>query len=207
MERGFVGGDLALQPLDLARQPVEVALVLVGEFSFPGAGGGARFSAVALRAPGLRPSPGNGAARLALRPILVAAGDDVDLARAVEAERDGHRLVEEVAVVADDQHRAVIIGDHFLQQVERLEVEVVGRLVEHQQVGRPGKFARQQQPRALAARQGADRRLGQRRVEQIFLQIALDVLLDPAHLDPVAALGEHVADAPARAPSACAAGR
>jgi hypothetical protein len=36
--------------------------------------------------------------------------------------------------VADDQHGAVIIGDHFLQQVERFEIEIVGRLVEHQQV-------------------------------------------------------------------------
>ena len=71
-------------------------------------------------------------------------------------ERDRHRPVEEVAVVADDQHRAVIIGDHFLQQVERLQVEIVGRLVEHQQVRAAGELARQQQPRALAAREAAD---------------------------------------------------
>ena len=110
-------------------------------------------------------------------PILVAAGDDVDLARAVEPERDRHRAVEEVAVVADDQHRAVVIGDHFLEQVERLEVEVVGRLVEHQQVRVPGELARQQQPRALAARQRRRSALDQRRLEQELLEIALDVLL------------------------------
>ncbi len=55
--------------------------------------------------------------------------------------------------MADDEHRAVIIGDDLLQQVERLEVEVVGRLIEDQQVRFPGELARQQEPRALAAAQ------------------------------------------------------
>ena len=48
-----------------------------------------------------------------------------------------------------------------LQEVESLEVEVIGRLVEHQQVRFPGEFPGQQQPRTLAARQRPDRRLGQ----------------------------------------------
>jgi hypothetical protein len=37
-------------------------------------------------------------------PIFVAASHDIDLARAVEAERDRHRPVEKVAVVADDEN-------------------------------------------------------------------------------------------------------
>ncbi len=53
--------------------------------------------------------------------------------------------------MADDQHRAVIIGDDLLQQVEGFEIEVVGRLVEHEQVGLTGKLPSQQQPRPLAA--------------------------------------------------------
>jgi hypothetical protein len=71
-------------------------------------------------------------------PILVAAGDDVHLARSVEAERDGDGPIEEVAIVADDKDRALIIGDHFLEEVQRLEVEIVGRLVEHQKI-RPSR--------------------------------------------------------------------
>jgi hypothetical protein len=51
-----------------------------------------------------------------------------------------------VAVVADDQDSAFIVGDHFLQQVQRLEIEVVGRLVQHEQVGFAGEFPGQQQP-------------------------------------------------------------
>ena len=145
-----------------------------------------------LTSAGLRPSPEHANFISFPDPVFIAAGDNVDLARAVEAERDRHRAVEEVAVMADDQHRAVIIGNHFLQQIERFEIEVVSRLVEHQQVGGSRELARQQQPRPLAARQRADRRVGDRRIEQEFLQIALDVLLVPANLDPVAAIGEDV---------------
>ena len=80
--------------------------------------------------------------------------------------------------MADDQHRAVIVGDHFLQQVERLEVEVVGRLVEHQQVRlrartrAPAAAATARRPTAMPI--GASVSDG---IEQEFLQIALDVLL------------------------------
>ena len=96
--------------------------------------------------------------------------------------------------MADDEHGAVIVGDHFLEQIERLEVEVVGRLVEHQQVGAAGELAGEQQARALAARQGADLGVDKAGIEQELLEIALDVLLVPAHLDPVAAVGEDVAN-------------
>ena len=60
--------------------------------------------------------------------------------------------------MADQDDRAGEAGDEFLQQVQRLHVEVVGRLVEHQQVGRPRQHARQDQPRPLAAGKLAHRR-------------------------------------------------
>jgi hypothetical protein len=61
--------------------------------------------------------------------------------------------------VADEQHRAGIVAEHVLQHVERLDVEVVGRLVQHQDVrGRLRQGPRQHQPAALAAREGARRR-------------------------------------------------
>ena len=37
--------------------------------------------------------------------------------------------------MADQQHGAGVVGEHLLQQVEGLEIEIVGRLVEDQQVG------------------------------------------------------------------------
>ena len=110
-----------------------------------------------------------GAGSRPLLPILIAAGDDVDLARAVEAEGDGDGSVEEVAVVADDEDGAVIVGDHLLEQVEGLEVEVVGRLVEDEQVRAAGEFAGEEQARPLAPGQGSDLRIDEVRLEQELL--------------------------------------
>ena len=59
--------------------------------------------------------------------------------------------------MADQQQRAGIIGQHLLEQVQCLDVEIVGRLVEDQQVAGLCQDLRQQQPVALAAGQGLDR--------------------------------------------------
>ena len=42
----------------------------------------------------------------------------------------GAHRVEEVTVVADDQHCLLVLGEVMLQPSDRLEVKVVGRLVE-----------------------------------------------------------------------------
>jgi len=78
--------------------------------------------------------------------------------------------------VADDQDRAGIVAEQLLQQVERLQIEIVGRLVEHHQVRRLRQRARQRQPAALAARQLADRRARLIRRKQEVLHVADDVL-------------------------------
>jgi len=52
--------------------------------------------------------------------------------------------------MADDQDGAIIIRNHFLQQIKRFQIEIVGRFIQHQQVRLAGKFARQQQPAAFA---------------------------------------------------------
>ena len=44
-----------------------------------------------------------------------------------------------------------MIGEQFLQEVERFEVEIVGRLVQHEQVGRLGERAGQHQAASLAS--------------------------------------------------------
>ena len=46
-----------------------------------------------------------------------------------------HAGVHERAVVADEEHRAVVALQEGLEPLDALEVEVVGRLVEHEQVG------------------------------------------------------------------------
>ena len=75
--------------------------------------------------------------------VGVAAGIFGPLALALGHQNRGCHPVEEVAVVADQQDRTLIVGQHLLQQVERFEIEVIGRLVEHQQIRGLGQFARQ----------------------------------------------------------------
>ena len=60
---------------------------------------------------------------------------------------------------------AFIIGDYFLQQIQCFKIKVIGRFVEHQQIGHACKFARQQQPGLLAPRQGTDPGIDQGRSE------------------------------------------
>ena len=43
--------------------------------------------------------------------------------------------VEKVTVVADDKHRLLILGEVVLQPSHRLQVKVIGRLVEEEVVG------------------------------------------------------------------------
>ena len=75
--------------------------------------------------------------------------------------------------MADQKHRAVVVRRAVsCKQIQRLDVEIVGRLVEHQQVRLPRHEPREEQPRLLAARQRADGRAGLRLVEQEVLEIA-----------------------------------
>jgi hypothetical protein len=60
-------------------------------------------------------------------------------------------------VVAHQHHRALELVEGDAQRLARRQVEVVGRLVEEQQVGPLPDQHRQHQPRLLAARERADR--------------------------------------------------
>ena len=60
-------------------------------------------------------------------------------------------LSSEASIVADDEHRAGEVDELRLEQLQRLDVEIVRRLVEHEHVGRPGEQPREQQAVALAA--------------------------------------------------------
>src|SRR3546814_15207066 len=78
------------------------------------------------------------------------------LFRSLQRQDRGDRTVEEIAVVADQDDGAVVVGQLLLQQVEGLDVEVVGRLVEDQQVVRLREQLGQQQAVSLATRPGRD---------------------------------------------------
>ncbi len=56
------------------------------------------------------------------------------------------RIVKEIAVVADNKHRVGISGDEVLEPQRAFEIEIIGRLVEKQNVGRSKQRSRQSHP-------------------------------------------------------------
>ena len=79
-----------------------------------------------------------------------------DALAAVELEDPAGHVVEEVAVVGDGDDGAGIVGEEVLQPGDGLGVEVVGGLVEQQQVGALEEQAAEGHPAALAARELVD---------------------------------------------------
>ena len=63
--------------------------------------------------------------------------------------------LDEIPIVGDEDERAAVIGEGVEQDVLRVEIQVIGRLVEQQRVRRAEQHARDGQPRSLAARQHA----------------------------------------------------
>src|SRR5262249_1991716 len=56
-------------------------------------------------------------------------------AATVEFENPAGDVVEKIAIVGDDQDRAGIVAQMALKPGDRLGVEMVGRLIEQQQIG------------------------------------------------------------------------
>ena len=83
--------------------------------------------------------------RLALLPRGKIAGEAEQLA-AVEFDDAGRHGVEEASVVSDDHHAAPCIEQQMFQPSYADEVQVVGRLVEQEQVGLVGQGASQRNP-------------------------------------------------------------
>jgi hypothetical protein len=88
--------------------------------------------------------------------VGIAAGIFGEPAIAFRQHQSGGHPVQEIAIMADNQRGARIIGNHLFQQIQGFQVQVVGRFVQHQEVGRRGEHLGQQQPRALATRQHLD---------------------------------------------------
>ena len=100
------------------------------------------------RAPGL-------AGRLPLGEI----GEGRGLALAVQREDHRGDTLEHEAVVGHQHEPALELGERVLEHLERRDVQVVGGLVEDEQVGGLAHEARDQDARLLAAREPADRHL------------------------------------------------
>src|SRR5262249_46347637 len=58
--------------------------------------------------------------------------------------------IEKIAIMADQQNSAGVVGEHLLQHVEGFKVEIVGRLVEDEHIGGPRQRARQHEAASFA---------------------------------------------------------
>jgi len=79
---------------------------------------------------------------------------------AVELHRARADAVQKVAVVADEQQGATKIAQQLGQPADGVEVEVVGGLVEQQQIGQRHQRLRQRHALAHATREAADALIG-----------------------------------------------
>ena len=84
---------------------------------------------------------------------------DLLVAAPVEVEHAGDGLVEQVEVVADHEQGAPVVPQEVEQPVLGVGVEVVGGLVEQEQVAAGEEDADQLDPAALAAGQRAERQV------------------------------------------------
>jgi hypothetical protein len=95
----------------------------------------------------------------------------------VELEDPLGDVVQEVAVVGDRQDRARVALEVPLQPLDRLGVEVVGRLVEQQERRLLEQQLAQRHPAALTTGEGVDDRVGRRAAQRVhrLVQPAVEV--------------------------------
>ena len=88
--------------------------------------------------------------------VLVVAFEPHRLAVALEGEDVRRDAIEEPAIVADHHGAAGEVEERLFERAQRVDVEVVGRLVEQQQVAALLQQLGEVHAVALAARQRAD---------------------------------------------------
>ena len=103
-----------------------------------------------------RAAEGELARRLLAAPRVPGAVEEARAAR-LELEHRGADRLQEPAVVGHEHDGRVEVEQRLLEPLERLDVEMVGRLVEQQQVGLGGERARQRGARELAAGERSQR--------------------------------------------------
>ena len=133
---GFELGQRRLDLFNLAGQGFQRVLVLEAELA-----GGFVLRLLALGfARGLLGLLG----RLSGFHAFAALGDHIRIPARIDApdpvlfpgDGGGGGAVDEIPVVAHQKRRAVIVRDQLFQEIQRFKIKIVGRLVEHQKVGR-----------------------------------------------------------------------
>ena len=71
--------------------------------------------------------------------ITETADEFLNLSIPLDGDDGRHHPVQKIAIMADKDDRAFIFGQYFLQQVEGFYIEIICRLIEHEQVVQGGK--------------------------------------------------------------------
>ena len=90
--------------------------------------------------------------------------------------------------MTDEEQGAVVFEQEVFEDFEGFDVEVVGGLVEDEQVGGLGEETREQQTIALAAREGADGRAGTFTREKKIFEIAHEIARASVDRDDIPSL-------------------
>ncbi len=104
-------------------------------------------------------------------PVRIAARILAPAPAAFRGNVVGDHVVEEHPIVAYQQHCAGVVLQQVLQQFQRIYIQIVGRLVQHQQVRRLAEQARQQQAVAFAAGERLDRGAGALRGKEEIAEV------------------------------------
>src|SRR6185437_2500109 len=81
---------------------------------------------------------------------------------AVELQNPFGDVVEEIPIVRDGDHGARVLLEITLEPADRFGIEMVGRLIEQQHVGRGEQQAAERDTAPLSSREGRDARLPRR---------------------------------------------
>jgi hypothetical protein len=114
-------------------------------------------------------------------------------APAVELEDPAGHMIEEVAIMGDDEDRARIFVQVAFEPGDRLRIEVVGGLVEQQKLGLLQEEPAERDPPPLAARELGNVGIVGRAAQRVHRQVDLGIEIpQPLGLDLVLQLGHLV---------------
>ena len=129
--------------------------------------------------------------QVVLHPALVLAPQPVALC---SQNARGH-IVHKASVMADQKNSSVVLKEQAFEQLKGVDVEVIGGLIKHQEVGRSREQTGQQESVSLAAREAADWRSCPFGRKQEVAQVAFHVLAHPVDFHPLAARADGVGQA------------
>ena len=97
--------------------------------------------------------------------------------------------------MADQQHRALVIEEQLFQQFQGFHVEIVGRFIQNEQIGRAGEQFGQQQAIFFPTGQDPDRRPRPLRGKEKILQVTINMAWLAIDDDLIVIVGEVLLDA------------